>query len=134
MPKKEPVAGFPKIDSANDISKLPSVNFVFRRLSLAMDTESLEKKLNSSAANPHGDTLIHSLNVPPKVEETKAPDERLPPPQSANYLGLDPMQIKKIRERNEFLAKNHFKSGVVALPGTPATVKSQHKEHETFTA
>ena len=29
--------GFPKVDSANDMSKLPSVNLVFRRLSLAPD-------------------------------------------------------------------------------------------------
>lgn len=90
-----------------------------------MDTESIEKKLNSSAANPHCDTLIQSLNVTQKAEETKAPEERAPAPAAPpNYLGLDPMQIKKIRERNDFLAKNNFKSGVVALPGTPATVKS----------
>ena len=44
-------AEFAKIDSANayrhnDINKLPSVNVVFRRLSLAYD-EGIEKKLNS---------------------------------------------------------------------------------------
>ena len=41
-------SGFPKIDSSNDMSKLPSVNFVFRRLSLAPDENAVDKKMNNN--------------------------------------------------------------------------------------
>ena len=49
------------MDSANDISKLPSVNVVFRRLSLALD-EGIEKKLNGSIA-PAADNAINSQMI-----------------------------------------------------------------------
>ena len=38
----------------------------------------------------------------------------------------------KIRERNELLAQNSMSSGVRALPGTPVTVRSVHKNHQTL--
>lgn len=67
---------FPKVDSANDISKLPSVNVVFRRLSLALDGESIERKLNSSIAPPGGDNAVNSQIITQKTEDAKAPEER----------------------------------------------------------
>lgn len=36
-------------------------------------------------------------------------------------MGIDPIQISKIRERNEILSRNNIKSGLRALPGTPAS-------------
>ena len=118
---------FPKVDSANDISKLPSVNVVFRRLSLALD-EGIEKKLNGLTV-PMADNIKKTQLIVQKSEDAKVPEERsgnnqpqAPQEERApNFLGIDPVQISKIRERNEILSRNNIKSGLRALPGTPAS-------------
>lgn len=55
-------SGFPKIDSSNDMSKLPSVNFVFRRLSLAPE-EKQNTTANAETQNiQNGAMLLTEIN------------------------------------------------------------------------
>lgn len=124
---------------------------MFRRLSLVPD-ECTDKKMNSSAAPGGMDTIVQSMNMTQKTEDVKMPDVKTPTeddripkskehtatdlPQNQkmapNMLGIDPIQIRKIRERNELLASMSQRSGVRGLPASPATVKSQQTINQTF--